>query len=103
MRECVNERAPRQQRALPKAQLSEAVARRLWRNANAVPIKRFDSADFFLNKYLEERQQRSRSDSGEDMDVDSNRNNLSTPPTNDTLSLPLPLSNPNASRHLHMR
>jgi len=55
----MNDRGVRQQppRALPKAPTSEAVARRLWMNSNAVPMKRFDSADYFLNQYLEQRKQ----------------------------------------------
>jgi len=40
---------PRGPAALPKAQMSEACAQRLLRNATATKVKRFDSADYFMH------------------------------------------------------
>jgi len=45
-------KAPRGPVALPKAEMSEACARRLLRNATVTKVQRFDSADFFMNQYL---------------------------------------------------
>lgn len=51
-REAVSRPVPRGPAALPKAEMSEACARRILRNATATKVQRFDSADFFMNQYL---------------------------------------------------
>jgi hypothetical protein len=43
---------------LPKAPTSEEMARRILANSNAKPVQRFDSADYYMNKWLQKRQAR---------------------------------------------
>lgn len=87
----VNGKKPR---LLPKAPTSEAVARRLWMNSNYVPVKRFDSADYFLSKHHEQqRKLESDRDSKQDYQLDA-----LTASTSVTCLRKSPLS-PNVSSH----
>lgn len=43
--------------ALPKAPQGEEVAQRLMKNASYIPVKRFDSADYFLQQWEAKQEQ----------------------------------------------
>ena len=47
---------------LPKAHQSAEVAQRLLKHANYIPVKRFDSADYFLQQWEAKQQQQRRAD-----------------------------------------
>lgn len=49
--------APKVPKALPKAPMSEAVAKRLLYHSTVRPLQRFDSADFFLDQHAKAREQ----------------------------------------------
>lgn len=81
--------------ALPKAPTSAEVARRMLANAEARPVKRFDSADYFMNQYLAT-QQRATAPTDKDATPSGySSEGTVTPPSTarDVLLLPPPLEN----------
>jgi hypothetical protein len=81
---------------LPKAPSSAEMARRILANANAKPEVRFDSADYYMNKWLQKRQACSASQGASQQQVEkalSHNDDLEH--QNQVLLLPPPLN-----RHL---
>lgn len=72
---------------LPKAPQSSSVAQRLLKNSTTVPVKRFDSADYFLNIALQKRK-----DSEQNLDPQPGAKASLAAPAQETTLLPPPLS-----------
>jgi len=57
-RDVTRRASPKQPRVLPKAPQSHEVAQRLLRNSSMQPVKRFDSADYFKDRWLDQQKEK---------------------------------------------
>ena len=74
--------------SLPKAPLSQEVAKRLLRNATVRPVQRFDSADYFLQLHQERSKGASSAESTDVCDAEKGTTQLRS----DRPTIPPPLS-----------
>jgi len=59
-RDVTRRASPKLPRVLPKAPQSHEVAQRLLRNSSMQPVKRFDSADYFKDLWLDQQKEKLR-------------------------------------------
>jgi hypothetical protein len=85
--------SPRTPAPLPKAPQCEEVAQRLLRNSTLVPVKRFDSADYFLSLHVEQQRLAREEDERLSRSHQSQPQQLQTPlPIEERTQPPPPLS-----------